>query len=388
MKKILIVLIALIAFVYIFSGHAVAEESVVDQLEDSLSDQLENLDFSDFDNFINKLEYDGFREGVQKFIESIINGNGEVDVTGLIKTLGDGVVKELFGFLPVFLSIILISVLSSTLGTFSSKIAQNATESIVRFVCLAGIVVLLLTVILGAVDSVKNTVGLFGEFINVAFPILITLLSVIGGGSAVGVFSPYVGILSTFILNFVQTVIIPAFLACLTLSIVGYLTKSIKLTGIRKFIKSASEYGLGAIFGLFCTILGAQSIVSSSFNAISIKTTKFALSSYVPILGGYLSDGFDVVIAGSILIKNALGLTGVVIILLIILLPLIKLIVLSLALKLTSGIVESFSSNGISEMLNSISSSIKILISVLLGIAFITFFTLLLMIYTFNAGVL
>lgn len=387
MKKLIFVFIVIVLILSFPCNVAKAEENVKEELEDSINEQINDIDFRDFDEFLKRLEYGDFGGGIKSFIEDVINGKGNIDISKLIKELGDDIIKELVSFFPVCLSIILICVLSSTITAFSPKIAGNATNGIVKFVCLASITILLITSIMSAVNAVKDTVNLFGQFINVIFPILITFLSVLGGNSTVGVFSPYIGILSTVVINGIQNFIIPIFLACLVLSIVGNLTSSVKLSGIRKFLKSSSEWVLGLGFGLFCTLLGSQSIVTASFDSISVKTTKFALSSYVPILGGYLSEGFDVVLAGSILIKNVLGLTGIFIILIITLLPLLKLILLVLSLKLTAGIVESFADIGISDMLLSVASSLKILIAVLLGVAFITFFVLLLMIYTVNAGV-
>lgn len=387
MKKI-VSLIFLIMICVMLSPHAYAEDKVYEDLEESVDNQLDSLDFKEFDRFIKELNFDGFGSGVREYLEDILAGNVALDFTKLFSLMGEGVIKEIASVFPTCLSIILICILSSTLSSFSSKIANNATNNIVQFVCLSVVIILLISSTMNAVESVKKTVGLLGEFVNLVFPVLITLLTVIGGGSSVGVFSPYVGILSTLIINGVQNLIIPIFVACLTLSVVGNLTSSVKLGGIRRFLKTSSEWLLGLGFGIFCTLLGAQSIVSSSFDAVSVKSAKFALSSYVPVLGGYLSEGFDVVLAGSILIKNAIGLTGIIVILVITLLPLLKLILFTLALKLTSGVIESFSDQRVTDMLNAVASSMKILIAVLLGVAFLTFFVLFLMIYTVNAGVL
>jgi hypothetical protein len=50
-----------------------------------------------------------------------------------------------------------------------------------------------------------------------------------------------------------------------------------------------------------------QGITSASIDGISIRATKYAISNSIPIVGGFLRDGFDIVIAGSVLIKNAVG---------------------------------------------------------------------------------
>ena len=388
MKKVLLLLF-IVTMLFSCETVVFAEENdVTDKLEDSINTQLDGLDFSEFDKILAELDSRYFGGGVKEFLEDIIISGGQVDIKELVVSLGNSLSQELFACLPICVSIILICILSSTISTFSSNFSKNSIKNVIHFICLATIVVLLISSVISAVESVKLTVDLLSGFINAIFPIVITMLTVIGGHGAVGVFSPYVGILSSVIIAGIQNVIFPIFLACLALSIVGNLTDSVKLNGIRKFLKSFSEWALGLGFGIFCTLISTQSIVTSSFDSISVKTAKFALSSYVPILGGYLSEGFDIVLAGSILIKNALGFTGILVIILITIMPLLKLIIFSLALKLTSGVVETFVDNRISSTLSSVASSIGILIAVLLGVAFVTFFVLLLVIFTVNAGVL
>ena len=51
------------------------------------------------------------------------------------------------------------------------------------------------------------------------------------------------------------------------------------------------------------------------------QTTKYTIKSYIPIMGGYLSEGMDLILASSLLIKNSLGLVGVMLLITTILSP-------------------------------------------------------------------
>ncbi len=194
--------------------------------------------------------------------------------------------------------------------------------------------------------------------------------------------------LSALLINGLNGIIFPVFFACVTLSVVGNLTDTVNLTGLRKFLLSFCNWLLGLGFGVFCTFIGGHGLVASGIDNASVKATKFALSSYVPILGGYLSEGFDVVLAGSLLIKNTVGITGIFVVISIVLLPLVRLIVFSLAVKLTSGVVQVVGDDKVSGMLDGVGSAVSMLISLLLGTAFVFFFVMILMVYTVNAGVL
>lgn len=90
----------------------------------------------------------------------------------------------------------------------------------------------------------------------------------------------------------------------------------------------------------FTAFISVQGITAGSIDGISIRTAKFAIKSYVPILGSYLSDGMGIILASSNLIKNAVGATGLFLLLATIISPLIELILFMLILKLVSGIIE------------------------------------------------
>ena len=386
MKKIW--LFVLILFLIISISPTAFASDAENSLNNAIDEQLGVLDTDDFDKFLKGLDNDYVGDRLKNYINQIVNGESVFDVIEFVNLACGGLLDGLLSSIPMCASIILICVLSSTLTRFSSKFAQNSTQKIIRFVTVCVVLVIMVSATLNYSNEVLDTVKTLRNFTNVIFPVLVTLLTVVGGTRVVGVFSPFVAIFSTLILNGIEGIIFPIFFACLALSVVGNVTDSVKLDRLRGFLSSTGKWILGLVFGLFTTFLSGQALVSSAIDGVSIKATKFALSSYVPILGGYLSDGFDFVMAGSVLIKNAVGLTGIVVLAVIISIPLLKLVVFSLILKLTSGITESLGDSNIAKMIGSVSSSLNILSAVLLGVGFVFFFILLLLIFTVNVGVI
>jgi len=114
---------------------------------------------------------------------------------------------------------------------------------------------------------------------------------------------------------------------------------------------------------------------------------KFAISSYVPILGGYLSDGFDLVLASVVLVKNSVGLCGVLIMISIILAPIVSIIIFQLGLRLIAGIIQPIGDSRMSEIISAISDNLTLLIVAIMGMAFMFFIMVTLVIMTCNMGV-
>ena len=112
------------------------------------------------------------------------------------------------------------------------------------------------------------------------------------------------------------------------------------------------------------------------------------MSSYVPIIGNYLKDGFDIVLAGCIVVKNALGLCAVIILLFAVLVPLLKTVILMLGLKFTAALLQPVSDEKFSSLLYAVSDSFKILIVAVLCAGFAALLIVMMIIYTCNFGVL
>ena len=164
----------------------------------------------------------------------------------------------------------------------------------------------------------------------------------------------------------------------------GNLSGTVKLGGAAKFCLSAAKWVLYTTFFLFLAFLSVQGITAAIYDNVSVRAAKFALSKYVPIIGGYLSEGFNVILAGSVLIKNAVGMTAVLILLMTVVPILIKIIVVSLSLKLAGAITEPLEGGKITSLLNSISGAINLLVAVVCGLAFIYFVFLILLIASGN----
>ena len=135
---------------------------------------------------------------------------------------------------------------------------------------------------------------------------------------------------------------------------------------------------------MFSGFLTIQGISAGKYDGISIKATKFAVKSYIPIIGGYLSEGLDFVVLSSVLIKNAVGLSGLILLLISILSPIIQLVMLKLGMQLSAGIVEPLGNSQMSSFLATCSKILVYPIALILGMAFMYILTVAMLMCTAN----
>ena len=178
------------------------------------------------------------------------------------------------------------------------------------------------------------------------------------------------------IMNLFTYVLLPIFIFSVVFSVVSNLSNNVKLDKFTSFFNSTYKWLIGLIFTVFTAFLSIQGITAGSIDGISIRTARYAIRSYIPILGSYISDGMGLILVSSNLIKNAVGATGLFLLLATILSPLIQLILFMLALKLIAGILEPLGNKQIANFVSSLSKSLVLLIVLIIGLAFIYFIML------------
>lgn len=393
-KYFLIIATLCLALICIFfctdTCYAESSKDAEDILEENVDENLSKLDIKSLQELFESLDKDFqtlFGEDVATTLKGIIKGDFKGDFSQFLSVLAKGIGKCILDVLPMTLTIVAIAVMYSLLEGLTSGFNQKPTRKLIYFATYSGVIVLVMTQVGAVISLTTDTIGNIKVLMEAAFPIMLTLTTLLGGVNSSAFFNPLMATLTTFITAFISTVIIPFFIATIAFSIVGNMTSSVKLDKLTGFFKSCATYILGGVFGIFIAFLTFQGLTGGVIDSISIKTAKFAMQSYIPILGGYLSDGFDLMLASFSLIKNSLGILSLLMILSIIALPVLKIVILSLGLKLASGIIEPLCDSKFSKMLQGISSNLTLLIISLLGVAFMFLLTVMLVVYTFNVGI-
>ena len=361
------------------SGSSIADEDLEQELEDEVQQQLDDLDFSSLEELLQALT-DGELAifGGSSFVDKLsdlINGNFD-DGTSLWSSILTIFFDNLLSLLPIISIIIAVSLIGSMLQGLKPYNNGKSMANIIHFVTYGIIVVLVLSITVKMVMMTTSTIETMKAQMDAIFPILLTLLTAIGGTASTAVYQPAMALLTGTILNLFTYILLPIFIFSVVFSVVSNLSNSVKLDKFTSFFNSTFKWLTGLIFTIFTAFLSIQGIAAGSVEGISIKTAKYAIKSYIPILGSYISDGMGIILLSSNLIKNSVGATGLFLLLATILSPLIELILFMLALKLIAGIIEPLGNKQIANFISSLSKSMVLLIVLIIGIAFIYFIML------------
>lgn len=350
-----------------------SDESLEDQIEDSVEDQLGDLDFSDLEDILNNSENADDLFGGQSFLEklaSIINGDFAEDSTSVWEAILNLIFDNLLSFLPIIATVIAVAILGGMIQNLKPNLNGKSIGSVIHFVTYGVVVILIFTIVMKMITITSDTIGLIKSQMDAIFPILLTMLTAVGGTVSVSVYQPAMALLASIIINVFTIFLMPLFLISTVLSLVSNLSNNVKLDKFIGFLNSLFKWVIGLIFTVFIGFASIQGITAGSIDGLSIKTAKFAIKSYIPIVGSYISDGFYIVLASSSLIKNAVGACGLLLLAGTILAPILQLIVFMLALKLMAGIIEPLGDGKIASFVNTLSKNMTMLISMIVAVSF------------------
>ena len=130
--------------------------------------------------------------------------------------------------------------------------------------------------------------------------------------------------------------------------------------------------------------MAIQGLTAATIDGVSIRAAKFATKAYIPILGGYLADGFDIILTSCVLIKNSFGVVVLLIVLSIVLSPIIHIIVFNIGLNIVTALTEPIADKSIVGFLVDICKSLSILLASVIAVTFMLFLLIMMMIFSAN----
>ena len=349
-----------------------SEEELEQQIEEEIGSQLGDLDFSAIESYLENLTddvQDAFSGGFMTKVESLINGeytSSENFFTSILSLLWDG----LLSFLPIIASIIAISILGGMVGNLKPSTNGKSIGNIVHFVTYGVVIVFLGTTLVEMIALTTKTLTNLKSTMDAIFPILLTLLTAVGGTVSVSLYQPAIAMLGNVFISLITYFLLPLFIFSIIFSIVGNLSNNVKLDKFVAFLQGTFKWSIGLIFTLFLGFMTIQGISAGAVDGLSIRTAKYTIKSYVPIVGGYVSDGLSIIMASSMLIKNAVGTAGLLLVLFMAISPVINLILFMLSLKFMAGIIEPIGDKKVANFVSDISKSMCMLVALIVAVSF------------------
>lgn len=307
-------------FLFSFTSVCFAEDKNNDE---EYEDTKNNINLY-IDNQLNKINIDEIEKYVKEdnlvkdidlktYIKNLISGKANIlDLfdKNKIKSL---VFSEVKSSVKIAASILVLALLSSIIKSLENSFTSSGITTVTNYIVFITVVTLTLVsfkdILALCYTTIENIIGL----VNVIVPIMISLLILVGFPITSTALNPiFIGGIAAINIVFKKFIFVAISLAFAIL-VVNNVTNNIKLNRLSSFIKQINVVSLAGVFTLYLGLVSIQGLYVTSFDKFTVKTAKFAVGNFIPVVGGFVSDSVDILLSSSQLIKNVFGGIGLVI---------------------------------------------------------------------------
>jgi len=359
---------------------AAAQDGIVQSKSENVtgSNQQEpELNLREVENYINRVDTDiksavpglSFKDMFFKIIRGDVSWKPASVFNDLLKYL----FKEVVANTSLLGKLIVLSMICAVLHNLTSAFDRGTTGQLSYLV----VYLVLATIAIGsfalAINTGRDLVDRMVSFMQAIMPLLLTLLVAMGGVASAAILHPVILISLTVIGTLTKNVVLPLIFFSAVLGIADNLSASFKVSRLAGLLKTVAMGLLGIFSTIFLGILAVQGVAGAVGDGVTLRTAKFAIDAFVPVVGGMFSGALESVVSSSLLIKNAAGITGMISIFLIMGLPMLKIISLSFIYKLAGALVQPVAEGQVVDCLNEMGSSL-ILVFAAVGVVGLLFF--------------
>ncbi len=361
--------------------------SIADTEDEVINSQMDSFNISSFIDEANKYSNNILKDiDIHELLNNAIKG--EVDTNQLLKNIFPLLDTEIKEALKVMGSILIIVLIHSVLKSISDNLNNKSVAQITYYVQYILIATVIMTNFSSIITLSKEAVGNMISFIQLLFPLLMTLMLASGSAVSVNLVQPIILFIINLISNIFQSIIIPIILVGTALAIVSKISDRIQIDKLSKFLKSSSVWVIGILLTIFVGVLSIEGTLGSSVDGITAKTAKAAVSSFIPVVGKVLGDAVDTVIGCSAILKNAIGIVGVIVVIAICITPILKLAIITIIYHLTAALCEPIADSKIVSLISQMADTFKILLAIVCSISVMLIIGITLVINISNTGLM
>ncbi|HET7657289.1 MAG TPA: stage III sporulation protein AE [Bacillales bacterium] len=386
-KRIFHIMAAVLLF-FCLIPHPAAADSPLQSIKNAELSQLQLDDVRSYwENLVN--QYGGFLPESQKgsFLD-FLQGKKHFSIKAWLLAFLQFLFHELWVDGKLLGTIILLTVFTMILQNLQNAFERTTVSKVAYAITYMVIIILALNSFHVAISYTEEAINNMIHFLVALIPLLLALMASVGGITSVAFFHPLI----VFLINtsgvLVKFFVLPMLFMSALLSIVSTLTDHYKVTQLANLLRNI---GLGALAVFFAVFLGVMSVEGASAavtDGITIRTAKFITGNFIPVIGRMFTDATDTVMSASALLRNTVGIVGVVILLCISAFPAIKIFAIALIYNIASAILQPLGGGPVIDCLNIIGKSVIFIFAALATVSLMFFLAITIIIASGNLSLM
>ncbi|MGI5900218.1 MAG: stage III sporulation protein AE [Christensenellales bacterium] len=335
-------------------------------IQQDVSRALSGIDFSSWDEMLR-----GVFPGIsaESIAKGAADGSLNLSPSELFEALISMALSGLRQMLPFAAVILGLAFVGCILERMQANFSQGETAGAAGTLCFLLTALPVIGYFSQQLKLCMEGVRRLTAFSDAAMPSLLALLTATGGISSAAMLKPAAiaatGLINTIIEGMVTTLV--SF--CAALAVVGGLSSPIKTGKMLLAVKTICTWVLTAALSIFASVITVQGLGSSAMDGVSIRAVQYAIDNYVPVVGGFFKDSYGMLVGSALILRNAVGITGLIWIILLCCMPLLSLMVSIMLFKICAALIEPLGGERMAAMLSDFSGIFSLLFAVLASVA-------------------
>lgn len=304
-----------------------------------------------------------------EIIQSILRGEPIFNFHDIIAAVTGYFLQEIHGSIILGVQLVVICIIIGLLKNLADSFSKDTVSNLAVIVCGCCVIVLCLKSFMDIYQVCSDAVDTMTVTMQALLPILVPLLITMGGLASGSVLNPFIVTAITIFNSILQRVIMPAiYISCVFL-LVNSLSEKDYVKKLALLIRGGAVTIIGLMVTMFSALTFLQGIVTKTADGMLAKTAKYSVDNFVPIVGGFAADSLDMILSCATIIKNGVGIFGLIIILTLLTIPMIKILAVALVFKISAVIIEPIGNKTISDGINEVGNTVITLAIILFLVA-------------------
>lgn len=346
-----------------------SDSTSLDSVQDITQSAAKTYNLDEYINTINSSVRENIGEdfNFKNMANEIINKNN-INYKNIFMKLLDLFFKEISSAIKGAITIFIIVVIMAVLSNLELEKKSEITK-IAHLACFIVIATITIATFVDTAKMLTKVVHTQTTLMQVISPFLLAVLIATGKITTTGIIQPLLLFLASFVGCVITYFVIPLLSISVAFNVICSISENIKLEKMSKIFSSVSLWTVGVVLTVFLGVLSLETSLSTSVDSLGVKTTQAAVSNFVPVVGKFFSDSFEVVVGATKIIGKTGGVIGIIGIIVVAIVPIFKLASIMGIYMLLAALVEPISNDELtSKYLSSIANTYKTMLGVLIGI--------------------
>lgn len=310
----------------------------------SWNDTMRRMDLKKMEEFKNKIdgEITGYlrEHSIAQMIADFVKGDWELDFGEVLRNLGRFAAREVMANGTLLGKIMVLAVVSALLVNLQSSFGEGQVSKIASLACFLSLSAISLSSFKHVLNIGQDTINTMSDFMAGVLPQMMLLVTGLGHINTAASMFPVLIAASTALARGMTSIVFPLIVFSAILGLLNVLADTVKVQRLGKLMATLAEGVMGLMITIFIGILTLKGLYGTVLDRIALKTGKFVADSFFPVVGGYLADALEAAAAYMVLLKQAVGIIGMLIVFGIFIFPIIKIGVIAFMYKLVAAVIE------------------------------------------------